>query len=93
MLHLTQHSNCTLHIIVCPLPLIQYIRTALHIAGRSSIHNFSTRHVVVTGPTDNSDKYKYVLILETITVLIMKQLNTRCIYITLYSDIKHVTCC
>jgi hypothetical protein len=36
-------------LIGCPLLLIQYIRGYLHIGGRSSIRNLSTRHAVLTG--------------------------------------------
>ena len=33
----------------CPRLLIQFIRSYLHIGGRSSIRNLKTRHAVVTG--------------------------------------------
>ena len=34
----------------CPRLLIEYIRSSLHLVGRSSIRNLRTHHAVLTGP-------------------------------------------
>jgi len=55
--------------------------------------NLKTRHAVVTGTEFSCVNYTYDVIPYKITASVMKQLNSRCIHITLHRDIKQVTYC